>query len=198
MSHDRGHPMSAHDRGHPRHTTGATPCRTLFRTLSQVICRTQLARRGCSAVRYEHAMTHPRTARQPGPPCPPRGTGFPTCLRCEPNQKPPSTGTKTSVTGAPPPGPDKFSNLSHVAADLCVRPLDIRRPQTVARGHERRGGEDDRLPVARVDSNPHYGRNVELVPREKRDALLGVSTEASLWIASCAGRRPTEVNLFSR
>jgi hypothetical protein len=57
-----------------------------------------------------------------GPLCPPRGTGFPTCLRCEPNQKPPSTGTKTSVTGAPPHGPDKFSNLSHVAADLCVRP----------------------------------------------------------------------------
>jgi hypothetical protein len=159
-------------------------------------------------------------SHEAGPLCLPRGTGFPTCLRCEPNQKPPSTGKKTSVREVPPHDTDKFSNLSHVAVDLsvrpagcsrpdtvargherrggegespyepplgvhpqdgvawvqntprgspdlCVRPLGIHRPDNVAWGHERRGAEGNRLSVARVDSNPHYGPRVELVPREK-------------------------------
>jgi hypothetical protein len=51
-------------------------------------------------------------------------------------------------------------NTRHGSPDLCVRPLGVHRPDTVARGHERRGGEGNRLAVARVDSNPYYGRHV--------------------------------------
>ena len=43
-----------------------------------------------------------RASREPGPPCPPRGTGFPTCLRCVPIRGKSSPGAAHRPWRRPP------------------------------------------------------------------------------------------------